>query len=519
MTRTGPTALAIDLLVLLFVALAFTLWAGPPSSFALLENSLLRWMLFSIPWLLVVGRRDLPPIATRREWLALLLIALVGLALRFSLRPLPFHPFNWMNDLVGRVSSEPEPAWFANGYGIFMWPLTLFGVSAERAIFTTNQLAGAATPIALYAAVRSLGGTSEHGLCSALLLAMLPLHARLSASETMQVIPALLVLICVVGFRGHAQQGSRPLLLLGVIAFSYACLTRAETGVVAIALPLFYLRPEDRQRLRDPWLTASVIAALVVAGPLVLDGALPHGVAPVSPLHAGRTFLAAIYYAGPPHPLFAALAAIGLLVMLVQRQWWMFLFVATAFGAQVMLAGFENNPDNRVQLLLAQLPWLMISAGAVPAALLRFLPRTRTWKAAAFGGLLLAVGLVVAPAPAWKPTGTMQTEWLFFDRALPALEASGLTQLVRPQRPDFGPQYIGSFPDYRLPSSIKHWTLTGVLQGQVIPPFAYYRSPDCDGQMLCAYLEGHYRLKPLVTTVVEGREIGLFEVQTGSPPH
>jgi hypothetical protein len=518
-TRTR-LAIPFEPLVLLGLATICTLWAQPPSRFALFENSLLRWLLFTIPFMIYAGRKALPTVS-RVEAIGLAAIFLVAVAIRFSLRPLPYHPFNWMNDLVGRVSSEPEPAWYANGYGIFMWLFTLLGLTPEQAIFNGNRIAGALTPLAMFGAVRGLGGRPGHALWSAFLLAIVPVHARLSASESMQIIPTLFLFLSVTGFRGHARTGDGSLLFVGIGSFSYACLTRPETSVLAIALPLLYLPPDERRRAFTDWrLPAGLIVALVVGGALVRAGALPHGVALVSPWQAARAFGATTSSAGAPHLLFALLGLLGGLVLL-QRDRRASLFFLVGLCLLVELAGFELNPDNRLQLLATQFPWILAAAGAFPDSVI-----ADAWKdsgrlrVAMSVSVALLFGLVAAQGTLWQRRGPPQEEWLFLDSGLAALETSGLRQIVRPQRPDWSEAYIGSLPDYRLPPGTKTWTLTDALAGKVPSPFGYYRAWDCfqgeggffEGwRPLCDEVERKYGLRPLATTRLHDHEIGFFE--------
>jgi hypothetical protein len=533
--------LATDLALLLAAALACTAIAGPPSAFALYENTLLRWLLFSIPWLLYCSRRELSSVAglpTRAHGLALLAIVLAGAAVRFALKPAPYHAFNWMNDLVGRVASEPEPAWYANGYGIFMWPFTLAGLDPEQAIFTGNRVCGLLAPVALYAATRALTDAPATALWAALLLAVAPLHARLSASESMQIIPAFFLLLSVVGFRGHARTGSRSLLAVGIGAFTYAVLTRADAAVVALALPLLYGPPTDRPRGRDPWLWAGTLAACVLAGPLVVKGLYNDNATLVAPSRIVRTFLESLRLAGPPLGVWALAAIPGLCVIAAGGAAWGAGAVLTALVATASVAGFETNAANRLQLLCAELPWLLIGTAALPAAIAGWAGHVQQ----RLGIVATACLAVIVLAQSWRGhfwhvVWDQHEEWAFFDHALPLVNQTGIRTVVEPSRDDVAKTYVPSLPVYRLGID-SPGSLSGLLAGRIRPPAIYYRSLACfeppgpsgldtgaaiDGIRACKDVESRFVLDPIATARIdappfwmtsrkEPAEIGFFRV-------
>jgi hypothetical protein len=507
--------------LLLGVALACTWLSGAPSAFALYENTLLRWILFALPWALYLGRADLLRtcgVPSRTHAAVLAGIVGVGAALRCSLAPAPFHAFNWMNDLVGRVAQEPQPAWYGNGFGLFMWPFTLMGLDPEHAMFFGNRVAGLLAPGAIYAATRALTKRPVHALWSALLLAVLPLHARLSASESMQIIPGLFLLLAIVGFRGHAHSGSRSLLLAGILAFTYAALTRADASVVALALPFVYGAKEDRSRLRDPWLVTGIATALALAGPLVVKGAFNHNAVAVSPVVVMRTLSEALALAGPPHVLWALAGAVGFALLIVTGDGWGASVAIAAFVATTSVAGFETNPANRLQLLCAQMPWLLIGTAAVPATL----GRGVSGRAVIIGQAAFASIIVVGSARAsfFRVVWDQHQEWAFFERAMPVLNQEAPPVIVSPERGELAPGFVPSLPVYRLRADARVRSLSDLLAGRVELPAIYYRSPECflshsaaaedrgrsSGSALrplCAQVEERFHMEPVITARVD----------------
>ena len=551
--RTRTQWFVVEGLLLLLAALACTVVAGPPSALALYENTLLRFLLFAIPWLFISGRRDLPSMAgvpSRAHGVALLAIVAVGAALRFGLVPAPYHAFNWMNDLVGRVATEPEPAWYGNGYGIFMWLFTLPGLDPERAIFTGNRVCGLMAPAALFAATRALTGNATQGLCAALLLAVLPLHARLSASESMQIIPAFFLLLAVVGFRGHARSGSRTLLAAGIASFTYAVLTRTDAAVIALALPLAYGPTIDRRRARDPWLWAGVAITAALAGPLAVLGIYNHNATLVSLNETARTFTQSLALAGSPHAIWAIVAAAGFFLLASQGAGWGAATAAVAFAGLAAVAGFDRNPANRLQLLCAQYPWLLVGASAVPATLCRLGAGITRPMAAV--GLTVFIAWESARAPFWRVVWDQQQEWAFFERALPlvSLSGTGTRTLVEPSREDVSGSYIPSLPEYRL---TRGGSIMGIGEFMARPSFKqgglrgtviYYRSLACfetpkadlgfsgpegwDARQFCEAIESRFRLEPIATAVIDAPpywathrqkpvQIGFFRLEPKDP--
>jgi hypothetical protein len=515
---------AVLLPVLLGVA--WTLVSDPPSRFALFENAVLRTLLIGVPWSLFLGRRDLWRLtAPRSTWEWLILGAIVaGAALwRFRQVPLPFHSDNWMASLVARVDSEPEPAFYGNGYAIFMRMFLLPGVSAEQAIFLGNRVAGILSVVAIYGVSRSLHPDSVAALWAAFLLAILPIHVRFSASETMQLVPILFTLIALVGFCGHAQRGSRALLATGLCAFTYAVLTRPDASGVAIALPFVYLPRRSWRWLRDPVLTIGLAIALAIGFPLLLIGVrrgMQQEFASVVLANwttldgLGRTLFAfreALTSAGPPHGALVPLAVLGLFSFFEAGRPWAVLLILTALAARLFTAGSDLDPGNTLQLFVPHLPWLILAAARVPADILSLTER--------LGGRIAGIALSAAlscvtltasvRAPFFRLVWDVHEEWRYLERAASIVGTfhPGLP-VIRGLRDQASP----SLPAYMFPGhAVK--TVDDLLAGVVAVPVIYFRGLDCyrgPGEQFqkgglrpqCAEVETRYHVTEVSTTTV-----------------
>jgi hypothetical protein len=450
-----------------------------------------------------------------------------------------------MEDLVGRVAREPEPSWYANGYGVYMRLFVALGLDGERAIFTGNRVAGALAPLALYALDRTLFGDPRKALFAALGAAALPLQIRLSASETMQLVPSLMTVVAFMAFGAHARTGRRALAAAGILAFSYAVLTRPETGLVAAALPLLYLAPGGRRAIRDRALLGGAAAAIAVGVPLARAGLLNLWAHPVAPLPALHNLIAALGAAGPPHAAWAAAALAGYALLVAGGRAAACLPPLVALAAGVEVAGFDFNFANRLQLLVAEWPWLLVGAAALPAAIARLAAHAGARvEAAAVALLAAAIVLSAAAAPLLRATWDQQDEFVFVRRS-DALLASlpACTPVVRLDRGDADDGTLPSLPRHLLRPGTPLYTIGDLIAGRVPLPAVLYRGIDCvlpgairtgpepprSGPPIvlrpaCRELEERYRLTPLRTARVSSPpftgsrhagpvEIGFYRVE------
>lgn len=479
------------ILLPVLIGIAWTVLSDPPSRFALLENALLRTLLVGVAWNLLLGYRDLARLALPRsgaEWMLLGVIVAAAAWWRFRQVPLPFHSDNWMGDLVARVQAEPQPQFYGNGYSIFMrmflWP----GGSAEQAIFLGNRVAGILSVAAIYGVSRSLYPDSAPALWAAFLLAILPIHVRFSASETMQLIPILFTLMAVVGFCGHAQLGSRALLAMGICAFTYAVLTRPDASFVAVALPCAYLPRRTWPRLKDPALAVGVLLALAAGGPLLWLGMqrrMQQEFAQVvftnwttaggfrQTLVAFREALAA---AGSPHAALVPLGLLGLASFVVAGAPWAALLTLAAIWARLFTGGCDLDPGNELQLLAPDLPWFILAAARVPADLGHVAARLGGRTAAVALGVAISCGALVVSLRAsfFRLVWDVHQEWTFLKREVPAVDAFNPRLRVFRSFPD----QSSSLPVYMFPGRTV-LTIDELLSGDVSLPAIYFRGLDC----------------------------------------
>jgi len=536
----SPYSLVRSVVGPLILALAWTLNSHAPSTFAIFENTFLRALLFYAVVGLYLGRADLLRLAGVPNRLhAVLLggILVLGAGLRFAEPSLPFHATNWMEDLVGRIAAEPEPDWYANGFGMFM-----------RMFVPFTPDAGTLAPAALYAAARAILGDSTRALWAALLLAVLPLHLRLSASETMQIIPTLFILVGVVGFRGHARFRSRPLLVVGFSAFCFGVLTRPEWSVTALALPLAYSAPEDRAQLNDRWLWLGALFAAGIGIPLVGLGATQHSVPLSSLKYAASTFRDALFQAGPPHGTWAALSGAGFLFAFVTagRGRWVTLLPVVLLAAMITIAGFDKNPANELQLLCAESPWILLGTACSMSALVQLAGRIRIQAApAAAAGLAAVLGFQSFHATFFQVDWDKHEEFKFLKRVMPKINAlEPWLPMIRQDREDFTDGELPSLPLYMLRPHTRDFSMTSLLSGRVTPPVIYYRGVGCYHQLMaggpklkhpqpmtivppCSQVEAKFRMTPVEVTsfdalpawskTVQHFDIGFYRLDAKEP--
>src|SRR5262249_32742054 len=160
----------------------------------------------------------------------------------------------------------------------------------------------------------------------AALLAFLPLHVRLSASETMQLLPSLFQLVALFAVAVHARTGDRAALAAGALASMWASLTRPEGASIWVALPFLYLGPGERRRpLRPSWL-AIVAGAGLVTLPLYYLGVVNKLDArvvenPTLPIpQAVASAIESLRSSGWPSDQLVWAAPLGVLVLLLQSR-------------------------------------------------------------------------------------------------------------------------------------------------------------------------------------------------------
>lgn len=507
--------------------LIWTIVYAPGDRLELAEDALLAAALLGIAASLWIGRRALAEIArppTRLHAGLLAAIVVAGAAARFAIEPLPWHAFNWMESLADRVIGSTQ-RWYGEGFPVFMRIPFALGLPVDRAIFAGNRVVGLLSPLALYALDRAVFADPRKALASAALLALLPLHVLLSASETMQMLPSFFSIVALALFAAHARTGSRALLAGAMLAMIWAPLSRPEGALSALAVPLLYLGREERARLREPLLWVGCAIAAAIGVPLLFRGIKLGGhdhelggyVTSSVTMHVTwRETLASV---GAPMGSLAIAAFLGLALLLVRSGLRRALFAALLVALTIAMAGFELNFANRWQLMLPQWPWLCLLISAIPATLLALadrLPiekRKIAWGALATAGAALAAALVRAPIYEWS--WDQQEEWRFFEAQRAFLRAlDPKVPLVRFARSDDPEHAAPWFPTYLLPPTVQPTTITALLGGEVELPALYYRGPHCfldyggspmapsGKHVVCEQLERDFTLTPVKTATI-----------------
>ncbi|MDP3214063.1 MAG: glycosyltransferase family 39 protein [Deltaproteobacteria bacterium] len=515
-------------LVIASVAAAWTWHSGPPSAFAFFENALLRAALLGMVAALVAGRDALAralgetPIAHR---LCLAALVAAALALRLAVEPLPYHAYNWLEGLATRTDPEPEPWWYANGFGVFMRVPMLLGLDFERAVFLGNRVAGALTVLAVYALDRALFEDRRKALWSAAILAFLPLHVRLSASETMQILPGLFGVVALLGFAVHARTGSRALLAVGALASLYASLSRPEGALVFAAAPLVYASREGwRRALHPTWLATMAVTAAVTA-PLLLHGAqtklaalppAPAGPARFDPLY---NLVASLADTGSLSPLPSYVIPLGVAVLVAAGRLGRLASPLALLVVLAFLAQFDQNSANRWQLIMTRLPLLVLVLSALPGATLAVLRRfdpSAPWEAALVGAAL-ALLASTRRSEIYTRVWDQQEEYRFLRDHRGVLDALGPGLPLVRATPDRDGSFA-TFPMYRLRPGTPVSSAGDLLEGRVPLPALWYRGLSCYRQTSqpdprdlhhCDDIVGRFVLEPVATTYLRGAMFSL----------
>ena len=134
-----------------------------------------------------------------------------------------------------------------------------------------NAVIGALSVGMLFLLVLLLTGHSGAAFIAAAILALLPSHLRLSASESRFVLAALMSLWAAAMTVLYARSGRLAPGFGAAIAWAFAGQVRPEMYLLAMGIPFLALAPVNRQAhlLRTPTLLAGLLLAALVAEPVL----------------------------------------------------------------------------------------------------------------------------------------------------------------------------------------------------------------------------------------------------------
>jgi len=252
--------------------------------------------------------REAVPDFDRRDLLMLRLTLAVAAGLRVILSHptiihTNFHGLRYLETaLAGAVSDPAElPARAKYGLGNYTF-FTFLWVFLPRTVdvyFGVNLLLSSLLAPFLYLFVRLLEGGRRWALFSALILAFLPAHIKVSATENDILLCSFFAMVSLVNWLGWLRTG-RVVLLLGAAAgLALAVHTRILSSALPVALVLLVpFVPEWRARFRKP------AAWAILAGTSLL--LVPHCIHVWNLLHAQHSAAArSLDLLGLPFRLFS----------------------------------------------------------------------------------------------------------------------------------------------------------------------------------------------------------------------
>jgi hypothetical protein len=478
-------------------------------------------------------------------------ITALATALRFTLSPATFlheyyHTSQSLPNLLG--------AWDGGQYGltgasIYSAVNQIFG-GEERAVFTSNALLASMTVPAVILLDLSLRRSWATALLSGLLVALLPVHLRFSASEDLWIPGILFSVWSLAAWAAWLRRADGLTLAVAVIALALAMQSRPELLALpaAHALLVFVLRP-PREWLRTFFGPATLVALAGLALLLArrgIDFVNMHGAIPSLHL-AGLDSIALADPTFTPGALLILCALGGLVGLLRRPRETLWLAVLTAMFALIPAYAFGNAPCRwRTQILSAVFAGML--AGGVPLGV--DFPAIRRW----------ATPIVCVAAAGWVALGLWQRldrvtelldaqlEWAFLRDTVAKLPEQGdLIAYFKPPEGTQGLDWIDPFPSFLLD---RHEKRLGQIDLREIggerswpeprPGLLYYQGMDCWGSMRavtfspmrdrCMAIAEHYEMRPLHVATLDTVgysfanyargpfRIGFFEVTGVRPP-
>ena len=500
---------------------------------------------------LLLALRLLSPSQTsaRPRWVlpSFALLFALALALRLGLSPRTFlHEYYHIAEsprfLLDPVGYLPHGI---TGPVLYSLANACFG-GDERAIFATNALLASLSIPAVIFFDLALFGRWPRALLAGLLVCLLPLHLRFSASEELWIPGILFTLWSLAAWLHFLATRSRLALGVAVLALALAVQCRSELMV----LPAFHLllclalRPAA---LRWPTLPSRPL--LAGAGLLLLLvstrlGALLHlwkdapksSLPGLGALRAGTVLLDAEATA----PLLLALAVLGSLYGL--RRWparYAWLLLLTAAYVVIPLSAFDNRPCiYRTQMFSVVLA--CVAAAGVPDLIAAFGRRRFTLPLAWGGCALLALAALWGGRAFVTEHFDQQQEFTFLESVVPRLPVRATLITLA----DAGGGRFDAFPEFLLERNVKDFTLhdleargVGDLRARPGRPLLFYQGMYCyftqtaepvdPMHKRCQAIRAHYAMKPLLVRTLHARgystmhyarkgqgpyEIGFFEI-------
>jgi hypothetical protein len=456
------------------------------------------------------GRRKL-------AWAALSLLGLTAATLvfrRVAVAPAFFHQNGQGPVWVDFYASGPQNEY---GPGFF----DLFGVWAQRwpggaydGVFTAQSLLAATSAPLAWIIARCLGARPRAAWIVAVLVAVNPLFARMSGSESYFAACTSLLFAATAVLAATARRLAirTPMFLFGATAaglfIAQAARIHAYSWIPAAALPLVILAGAGRlsRRVRAAVTAAAVIAVVVALAALpamlsVIKGTLgarwtPRAESVLSLRNLPLWLVAAV-----------AIAALGFAVSkrpgrVFVQAWALAVLVVLARVTKLQLAPVPVWIDAAYATLYVPAILAVVTALAARASL----GRARTWLT--WGTLVVSC---VATLAAWRPMTSLATDVLEEMRvaAWPSLLPADATVAYL----GWAGERVQTLPRNFPGEERIHLQMLDGRAGQVDLETSggalyYYRSSLCsspDGRAICDSIERRYALEPVDEAVLPAR--------------
>lgn len=376
-----------------------------------------------------VGTVDDAASRARSRALALTLLTVAGLVLRLFFLSISD---NWESDTFARVVLArrvvdqhllaPSEVWLPGHFWVLAAPYAL-GLSGQVWQRLVTCLVGTAQIPLMYALGRRAFGTRA-AFASAIILALSPLHIRLSVVSMSEVCFLTFLTLALWQFFVYVDDGSPVALCIGAVAMNLACAHRLEAWLFLPVLPAAILFRRQLGGSPASWLSlqrAVLFTALagVFTGFWALRGVLEHG----DLLHSANLTVEEIEQDQgfqSSSPLYTALfwpgvvlAALGPLLLVIVRVAWtavrratparLPLLLVAAFLGVYYLQNIRSGLTTQARYGLL-LVWLLAWAAGGLAGHSRWLADRRRLLA------LCGAWLIVVWAVAEAPLGIVSTK-------------------------------------------------------------------------------------------------------------
>ena len=420
----------------------------------------------------------------RWTWVVLLALAVVALVIRALLPPhAPLHAnTHGLREMRELISGQGAliPNLLVGQYGLgkqaLLGPLVALLGGTAGALFWLNITLGSLTVPALGLATSLLTGSRLAGVLAALILACLPAHVRLSASESGLVAYNLLLCLTLVAALVAARESKWRYFILAALLAGFT----AQLHLVAVAAPVLMFmaalqapassRPPNAT-WRATWFRA--LAALTLAGVVTLPHALRMALAHGDSGRAGGLLVPLEVWASDSNllfnpaasPILLTLCCLAGLALLARRRWvvalaWCLALAALSWLHLAVCACFSDAVRYQTTtLILAIPPAALALASLAGRAGARSGPRIALAGAATLAVLgSAAPGLLLISRP-----DNQALEYAFIREAMPKLPQQATLVLLDERLASR--KVLTDFPDFLLQEHGKRWEV--VRQGEL----------------------------------------------------